>query len=123
MFASLLIATTLTTNVLAGKTSLNGLRFHRHDDVNKYGDQVAAALKRGAGSCQTKCQEDRDLCLNNVDMDDFAEKFMCLSQYGTCRKKKCSSGKRETIQNDDDDRVAGSFEEGSWKLSDEMSRR
>ena len=40
-------------------------------------------------------------------MDDFAEKFMCLSQYGTCRKKKCSSGKRETIRNDDDTKYDG----------------
>ena len=106
MFILLLTATFLTTNFIsAGKPSYNGLHFHRHDDVdiNKDGDRVVETLKReDTKSCQ-ECREDQVLCLNNIKMTDFAEKFMCLAQYGICSKKCTGGAKRELIGNNENE--------------------
>lgn len=98
-----IITTMIATNILAGKASPRDFSFHDNDNNNNRHGARAVTAKRE--TCHKDCQDDKEMCLNHVGVTNFSEKFVCLAQYGLC-KKKCVSD--EKLDGDEDESSSGS---------------
>ena len=49
------------------------------------------------GDCMQQCDVHGDLCLNNVEMNNWTEKFICIKTRASCRQG-CASGRKRDYQ-------------------------
>lgn len=117
LLSFLLVTTIMAANISARKASTRDYSFHENDNnKNKHGVQ-AEEVKRN--TCQKDCQDNKEMCLNHIGVTNFSEKFVCLAQYGLCKKKCISNDK---LPDEDEEKVTSSSSDSKRNIESNGQR-